>query len=106
MAVQFLTGSSSLEHHNHPPLEEEATLSSQKDLSDKDEQLINILCDANVLPSKISKIMNAVREDDKGTLLPITIFNINEKCRRLIDLANDILPTCTNAEKTLRLLDL
>ena len=28
--------------------------------------------------------MNAVREDDKGTLLPTTIFNINEKCRRLI----------------------
>ena len=50
MAVQFLTGSSSLEHHNHPPLEEEATLLSQKDLSDKDEQLTNILCDANVPP--------------------------------------------------------
>ncbi len=64
----------SLEHHNHPPLEEEATLLSQKDLCDKDEQLINILCDANVPPSKISKIMNTVREDDKGTLLPKTIF--------------------------------
>ena len=52
------------------------------------------------------KKMNAVREDDKGTLLPKTIFNINEKCRRLIDLANGILPTCTDAEKTLKLLEL
>mgnify|MGYP006180727519 FL=1 len=102
----YIHSSSSLEHHNHPPLEEEATLLSQKDLSDKDEQLINILCDANVPPSKISRMMNDVREDDKGTLLPKTIFNINEKCRRLIDLANGILPTCTDAEKTLKLLEL
>jgi hypothetical protein len=50
--------------------------------------------------------MNTVREEDKGTLLPKTIFNINEKCRRLIDLANGILPTCTDAEKTLKLLEL
>ena len=57
-------------------------------------------------PSKFSKIMNTVREEDKGTLLPKTIFNINEKCRRLIDLANGILPTCTDAEKTLKLLEL
>jgi len=102
----YIHSSSSLEHCNHPPLEEEATLLSQKDLSDKDEQLINNLCDANVPPSKISKIMNAVREDDKGTLLPKTIFHINEKCWRLIDLANGILPTCTDAEKTLKLLEL
>ncbi len=102
----YIHSSSSLDHLYHPPLEEEATLLSKKDLSHKDEQLINILCDANVPPSKISKIMNSIREDDKGTLLPKTIFNINEKCRRLIDIANGILPTCTDAEKTLKLLEL
>jgi hypothetical protein len=95
----YIHSSSSLEHHHHPPLTEEATLLTQKDLSDKHEQLRSILCDANVPPSKISKIMNTVREEDKGTPLPKTIFNINEKCRRLIDLANGILPTCTDAEK-------
>ena len=102
----YIDSHSSLEHHNPPPLEEEATLLSQKDLSDKDKKLINILCAANVSPSKISKIINAVREDDKGTLLPKTIVNINEKCRQLIDLANGILPTCTDVEKTLKLLEL
>jgi hypothetical protein len=102
----YIHSSSSLEHHHHPPLTEEATLLSQKDLSDKHKQLISILCDANVPSSKISKIMNTVREEDKGTLLPKTIFNINEKCRRLIDLANGILPTCTDVEKTLKLLEL
>ena len=100
----FLLSTSFLEHRYHPPLEEQATLLSQKDLTSKDEQLINILCDANVPPSKITKIMSSIREDDKGMLLPKTIFNINEKCRRLIDLANGILPTCSDAEKTLKLL--
>ena len=102
----FILSSSSLDHRKHPPLEDQATLLSQKDLSSKDEQLINILCDANVPPSKISKIMTSIQEDDEGTLLPKTIFNINEKCRRLIDLANGILPTCSDAEKTLKLLQL
>jgi hypothetical protein len=94
----YIHSSSSLEHQHHPPLAEESTLLSQKDLSDKDEQLISILCDANVPPSKISKTMNTVREEDKCTLLPKTIFNINKKFRRLINLANGILPTCTDAE--------
>ncbi len=102
----FILSSSSLDHRNHPPLKEQATLLSQKDLSSKDEQLINILCDANVPPSKITKIMTSIQVDDKGTLLPKTIFNINEKCRRLIDLANGILPTCSDTEKTLKLLQL
>ncbi len=102
----FILSSISLDHRNHPPLKEQATLLSQKDLSSKDEQLIIILCDANVPPSKISNIMTSIQEDDKGTLLPKTIFNINEKCRRLIDLANGILPTCSDAEKTLKLLQL
>ena len=83
----YLVSTSSLEHLYHPPLEEQATLLSQKDLTSKDEQLINILCDANVPPSKITKIMSSIREDDKGTLLPKTIFNINEKCRRLIGMS-------------------
>ena len=83
----FLLSTSSLEHLYHPPLEEQATLLSQKDLTSKDEQLINILCDANVPPSKITKIMSSIREDDKGTLLPKTIFNINEKCRGLIGMS-------------------
>ena len=87
-------------------LHDESHTVSQKDLISKDKQLINILCDANVPPSKITKIMTSIREDDKGTLLPKTIFNINEKCRRLIDLANGILPTCSDAKKTLKLLQL
>jgi hypothetical protein len=57
--------------------------------------------DQNVAPSKISEIVSTLEDDDMGTFLPKTIFNINEKCRLLIDIANGILPTCSDAEKTL-----
>jgi hypothetical protein len=60
----------------------------------------------NVPLSKISTILDLVRYDDKGTFLPKTLFNINEKCRNLIDLVNGILPTCSDAEKTLKYLHL
>jgi len=100
----YLHTSSCLSHRHHPHLGEHTILLSQKDLSDKEQKLINVLMDQNVAPSKISKIVSALKDNDMGTFLPKTIFTINEKCRLLIDIANGILPTCTDAEKTLHYL--
>ena len=98
--------SSCLSHRHHPQLGEYAILLSQKDLSDKEQKLINVLMDQNVAPSKISKIMSTLKDNDMGTFLPKTIFYIYEKCRSLIDIANGILLSCTDAEKTLHYLKL
>jgi hypothetical protein len=62
-------------------------------------KLFNVLYDVNALPSKITKILDNIKEDDIGTLLQKTLFNINGKCRNLIDVANRILPTCSDAKK-------
>jgi hypothetical protein len=75
-------------------------------MSKQELKLLNVLYDVNVPPSKISSIFDTVRDDDRGTFLPKTSFNINEKFRNLIDLANEILPTCSDTEKTLRYLQL
>jgi hypothetical protein len=40
---------------------------------------VNVLYDANVPPSTISKIMSTLCEDEKGAFLSKTIFNITEK---------------------------
>jgi hypothetical protein len=69
-------------------------------------KLLNVLYDMNVPPSKLCTILDTVRDDDKGTFLPKTLFNINEKCRNPLDLANGILPACSDAEKTLKYLHL
>jgi hypothetical protein len=42
-------------------------------------KLLNVLYDVNVPSSKTSTILDTVRDDDRGTFLPKTLFNINEK---------------------------
>ncbi len=95
---------SCLDHKHHPKLDVVANTLSEKDLSDVELKLTNLLYDINVLPSTIAKVLTTLRDDDVGTFLPKTLFNMNEKCQSLIDVANRILPTCSDAEKTLILL--
>ena len=107
----YLNGSNhwylhSLDHKHHPKLDVAANTLSEKDLSDAELKLTNLLYDVNVPPSTIAKVLTTLRDDDVGTFLPKTLFNINEKCQSLIDVANGILPTCSDAEKTLILLQM
>jgi predicted transcriptional regulator len=65
---------------------------------------VNILYEANVPSSIISKIMSTLHEDDKETFLPKTIFNITEKSKSLLNIANGILQSMTEAEKVIQIL--
>jgi hypothetical protein len=69
-------------------------------------KLTNLLYDVNVPPSTIAKVLTTIQDDDVGTFLPKTLFNVNEKCQSLIDVANRILPTCSDAERTQILLQM
>jgi hypothetical protein len=97
---------SCLDHKYHPKLDVAANTLSEKDLSDVKLKLTNLLYNVYVPPSTIAKVLTTLRDDDVGTFLPKTLFNINEKCRSLIDVTNGILPTCSDAEKTLILLQM
>jgi len=46
-------------------------------------------------------VLSTLNDDDKGTFIPKFVFNFNEKSRNLVDVANGILPTCSDAEKTI-----
>ena len=95
-----------LHHKYHPKLKEEAIALSQRDLSEQQQSLVNVLFGHQIPPTTISKVLSELNDDDKGTYLPKTLFNYNEKCRNLIDVANGILPTCSDAEKTIQKLEL
>jgi hypothetical protein len=97
---------SCLDHKHYPKLDVKAVTLSEKDMSHNELKLTTLLYDVNVSPSTIAKVLTTVRDDDVGTFPPKTVFNINEKCRSLIDVANGILPTCYDAEKTLILLQM
>jgi hypothetical protein len=126
----YLHRGSSLQHSFHPKLDHSATTLGEKDLQNNDLKLVsynvyfvsfyiiatgiysicvllfqvNILYDANVPPSTISKIMSTLCEDDKGTFLPKTIFNITKKSKSLLNIANGILQSTTEAEKMIQIL--
>jgi hypothetical protein len=65
---------------------------------------VNVLYNANVPPSTILKIVSTFCEDDKGAFLPKTIFNITEKSKSLLNMANGILQSMTKAEKVIQIL--
>jgi hypothetical protein len=102
----FHSFGSCLIHKHHPKLDVAANTLSEKDLSEAELKFTNLLYDVNVPPSTIAKVLTTLRDDDVGTFLPKTLFNINEKCQSLIDVANGILPTCYDAEKTLIILQM
>ncbi len=47
-------------------------------MSKQELRLLNVLYDVNIPPSKISTILNTIRDDNRGTFLPKTLFNVNE----------------------------
>ena len=67
---------------------------------------MNLLYDHNVPPSVKADVIKERNGSDSGTFLPKTIFNINEKCRNLINIAQGIKPSWTDAEKIIRLLEM
>jgi hypothetical protein len=97
---------SCLDYKHHPKLDVKAVTLSEKKMSHDELKLTTLLYDINVPLSTIAKVLTTIRDDDVGTFLPKTVFNIDEKCRSLIDVANGILPTCSDAEKTLILLQM
>jgi hypothetical protein len=69
---------SCLDHKHHPKLDVAANTLSEKDLSDAELKLTNLLYNVNVPLSTIAKVLTTLRDDDVGTFLPKTLFNINK----------------------------
>jgi hypothetical protein len=97
---------SCLDHKHHPKLDVRAVTLSEKNMSHNELKLTTLLYDVNVPPSTIAKVLRTIQDNDVGTFLLKTVFNINEKYQSLIDVANGLLPTCSDAEKTLILLQM
>jgi hypothetical protein len=60
----YISSNSCLDHKHHPKLDNQAISLSQSDISKQELRLLNVLYDVNVPPSKISSILETVRDDD------------------------------------------
>ncbi len=63
----YISSNSCLDHKHHPKLDDQAISLSQSDISKQELRLLNVLNDVNIPPSKISTILETVRDDDRGT---------------------------------------
>ncbi len=61
--------SSYLDHKHHPKLDVAANTLSEKDLSDAELKLTNLLYNVNVPPFTIAKVLTTLSNDDVGTFL-------------------------------------
>ncbi len=65
----YISLNSCLDHKHHPKLDNQAISLSQSDISKQELRIFNVLYDVNFPPSKISTILDTVRDDDRGTFL-------------------------------------
>ncbi len=85
----YISSNSWLDHKHHPKLDNQAISLSQSDISKQELRLLNVLYDVNVPPSKISTILDTVRDDDRGTFLPETLFNTSNQRSESLSLKID-----------------
>ena len=64
----YISSNSCLDHKHHPKLDDQAISLSQSDISKQELRLLNVLYDVNIPPSKISTILDIVREMTTGAL--------------------------------------
>ena len=102
----YVSTSSCLQHENHPYLEPSAIPHSENDLSDDDKVFLEILFNQRASNTMISRIFEQLKGREFGTFIPKTIYNMNAKSQKLLDIANGITPDMSDAEKCLKHLEL
>ena len=101
----YLSSYSTLEHSGHPFIPPSALSSSKKDLDSLESKLVHLLYDERVSPTQIARFLNGLKGEDKTCFLPKTIYNMNNKTQKLLSLSQGITSKMTDAEVTLKKLE-
>ena len=102
----YLSTSTNLEHTGHPYIEQGARVRNENDLNDDDKKLLETLYSLRASNHMISKIFEELKGKDFGTFIPKTIYNMNAKSQKMLDVANGITSDMSDAEKALKQLEM
>jgi hypothetical protein len=97
----YLSTKSCLDHCYHPFLKSDAISRGQSDMGKDDIDLMSLLFSVEATPLQISQIMECLKGQELGTLLPKQIYVMNQKTEQLQELALGLIPGCSNAEKNI-----
>jgi hypothetical protein len=70
-----------------------------------DIDLLSLLFSVEATPVQISQIMQCLKGTKLGTLLPKRVYHMNQKTEQLHDLALGLISGCSDAEKTIAILE-
>lgn len=102
----YLSTRCTLLHKNHPFLEPEMIVRSEKDLNEDDKAFMSLLYNLRASNTMIGMIMEHIKGPGFGSFVPKTIYNMNKKSRKMLELAQGLRDNMTDAEKTLALLEM
>jgi len=101
----YLSQSSSLKHNDHPYIPPEAIARGEKDLDLAEKEFMNIMYEHRVSNNAIGKIMQTIKGKEFGNFIPKSIYRMNQKTENMLNLAEGITADMSDAQKTLKKLE-
>ena len=101
----YLSKTSSLKHNDHPYIPPEAISRGEKDLDMPEKDFMNILYEHRVSNNAIGKIMQTIKGKSFGNFIPKSIYRMNQKTENMLNLAEGITADMSDAQKTLKKLE-
>jgi hypothetical protein len=102
----YLSSKSSLHHEYHTYIPPEAISRSTADLDDQEQDFMNTLVNLHASHKLITQVFENLKGASFGTFLPKSIYYMNQKSEQILDLAQGISSDMSDAQKTLKKLDL
>ena len=101
----YLSKCGNICHNDHLFQAVSASSRSSKEFNDEDRNLLEIMYDNRVKPAQMARIMTDMKGKNSGVFLPKTIYDMNAKTKKMLNLAKGIEPKMSDAEKTLKKLE-
>ena len=98
----YLSKTGELGHSYHSFENPMSKSRSSKELEDVDRNLLEIMYDHNVNTTQMARVMTDLKGRKNGVFLPSTIYDMNAKTKKMLDIAKGIKPKMSDAEKTLK----
>ena len=102
----YLSTRSSLLHKFHTYVPPEVISRKVADLDDSEAAFLNTLVNLHASHKLITRVFENLKGASFGTFLPKSIYYMNRKSEELLDLAQGITSDMSDAQKTLKKLDL
>ena len=102
----YLSTASTLSHTGYPYIKPAAMAHNENDLNEDNKKLLETLYSLSASNHMISKIFEELKGKDFGTFIPKTIYNMNAKSQKMVDIAHGITSDMSDAEKALKQLEM